>query len=82
MDVICVDDDMFDNVAGEEMRGLLIKKLAALEDREREIIVMRYGLNGSAPMPQREVAAVCGISRSYVSSDRNEGIEKLRAMLE
>ena len=40
---------------------------AGLEDREREIVVLRYGLAGNPPMPQREVAGKLGISRSYVS---------------
>ncbi len=82
MDVICVEDDMFDNVAGEEMRRLLVKYLGNLEQRERDILVMRYGLNGNQPMPQREVAAVCGISRSYVSRIEKKAIENLRAMFE
>ena len=38
-----------------------------LNDRERQIIVMRYGLDGGEPLTQRETAEVLGISRSYVS---------------
>ncbi|MBR5445088.1 MAG: sigma-70 family RNA polymerase sigma factor [Clostridia bacterium] len=38
----------------------------SLEPREREIIILRYGLTGDTPMPQREVAKKLGISRSYV----------------
>ena len=38
-----------------------------LSDRERQIIVMRYGLDGDEPLTQRETAEVLGISRSYVS---------------
>ena len=49
-----------------------------LSDREREIIVMRYGLNGAAPLPQREVAEHLGISRSYVSRIEKSALEKLR----
>ncbi len=46
-----------------------IRKLVdtVLDDRQREIIVLRYGLNGYQPKTQREVAAYLGISRSYVS---------------
>ena len=40
--------------------------VSSLEDREKEIIVLRYGLAGSAPLPQREVAKKLHISRSYV----------------
>lgn len=38
-----------------------------LSPRERHIVTLRYGLNGCDPLPQREVAAALGISRSYVS---------------
>lgn len=41
-----------------------------LDDREREIVCLRYGLNGRAPLTQREVAQLLGISRSYVSRRR------------
>ena len=38
-----------------------------LSPREKHILTLRYGLNGHDPLPQREVAAELGISRSYVS---------------
>ena len=38
----------------------------ALEPREAEILVCRYGLYGTAPMTQREISKKLGISRSYV----------------
>lgn len=37
-----------------------------LSPREKHILTLRYGLNGHDPLPQREVAAALGISRSYV----------------
>ncbi len=51
-----------------------------LSQREAEIIHMRYGLDGVPPCTQREAAAVCGISRSYVSRRRNvsDGLEALQ----
>ena len=54
-----------------------------LDDRERRIIRMRYGLGGKPPLAQREVAAALGISRSYVSRLEKSALEKLhRAMSE
>ena len=50
----------------------------ALCDRERQIIVLRYGLSGRRPMTQREVAAMLGISRSYVSRIEKSALQKLR----
>ena len=57
-----------------------IKRLvdSELEDREREIIVLRYGLCGYKPLTQREVAAHLGISRSYVSRIEKRALNILR----
>ncbi|MBQ8207113.1 MAG: RNA polymerase sporulation sigma factor SigK [Clostridia bacterium] len=52
-----------------------------LSDRERKIIILRYGLSGKEPMPQREVAERLGISRSYVSRIEKGALEKLREAL-
>ena len=82
MDVICVDDDMFENVANSEMSSLIRTHLTSLTPKEREIIELRYGLTGKPPMPQREVAQLCGISRSYVSRIEKKALEKLKKLLE
>ena len=49
----------------------------ALDKREKEIIVMRYGLMGHRPRTQREVAKRLGISRSYVSRIEKKALAKL-----
>jgi len=54
---------------------------AGLDPREREIVVLRYGLTGGNPMPQREVARKLGISRSYVSRIEKAALEKIRQVL-
>ena len=82
MDVICVDEDMFEDLAGRELCGMLRSRVQLLEPREREIINLRYGLNGGQPLPQREVAKKLGISRSYVSRIEKKAIERLRELLE
>ena len=68
MDVIAVDDDMLEELdtrdACEKVRQCV---QTCLSPRERKIITLRYGLGGQAPHTQREIAAQCGISRSYVS---------------
>lgn len=53
-----------------------------LSGRELEIIVQRYGLYGSRPCTQNEVAEKLGISRSYVSRIEKKAIEKLKKMYE
>mgnify|MGYP002799852346 CR=1 FL=1 len=71
MDVIAVDDDMLEELdtrdACEKVRESV---QSCLSPRERKIITLRYGLGGQAPHTQREIAAQCGISRSYVSQRR------------
>ena len=71
MDVIRVDDNMLEELdtrdACEKVRECV---QTCLSPRERKIITLRYGLGGQAPHTQREIAAQCGISRSYVSRRR------------
>lgn len=51
---------------------------SALDDRERRVILLRYGLNNTEPLPQHEVARLLGISRSYVSRIEKKALAKLR----
>ena len=55
---------------------------SCLDDRERMVITLRYGLNDDRPMTQREIAARCGISRSYVSRIEKKALEKLETAME
>ena len=68
MDVISVDDDMLENLDARDS-CIQVRKLVqeCLEEREKMIITMRYGLDNKPPRTQREIAAESGISRSYVS---------------
>lgn len=80
MDIIKVDDTIADDI---DLR-IKLEKVSAdiksvLNKREREIIVLRYGLASEAPLTQREVAEKLGISRSYVSRIEKTSLEKLRA---
>lgn len=50
---------------------------SVLKPREREIIILRFGLNNSKPLTQNEVAKIFGISRSYVSRIETKAISKL-----
>ncbi len=53
-----------------------------LDDREREIIKWRYGLDGDEPKTQQEIAKMLNISRSYVSRIEKRAILKLREAIE
>ena len=83
MDVLAQEDDMLDNISMLETRNSVRKYIdTCLDSREAEIIKKRYGLGGQRPLTQREVAAECGISRSYVSRIEKKALEKLRAAFE
>ena len=83
MDVIGVDDtmleDLYDRDSARRLRRLVKE---CLTQRESEVIRLRYGLGGTVPLTQREIASTFGISRSYVSRIEKRALEKLRAELE
>ena len=83
MDVVAEDCDLLEQVVQQEKVAQLRRALrSCLTEQEREVICLRYGLEGYAPRRQREVAEKTGISRSYVSRIEKRALEKLRAMLE
>ena len=65
----------------EDIRNLYYA-LNKLSKREREIIIMRYGLFGVEPLTQKEVADKMGISQSYISRLEKRIIEKMRQEIE
>jgi len=68
MDVVGVDDTMLDDIHDRDSALRLHQIIRErLTTREAEIIRLRYGLGGTIPLTQREIAASFGISRSYVS---------------
>ena len=83
MDVVGVEDTMLDDLYDRDS-ALRLHKLVqtALSPREAEIIRLRYGLGGTIPLTQREVASSFGISRSYVSRIEKHALEKLRLALD
>jgi len=82
MDVVKVDDTMLEDL---DLRDACLKVrrcLSCLTPRERHIIRLRYGLDDQQPLTQREIAVLCGISRSYVSRIEKKALEKLREAYE
>ena len=83
MDVIQVDDNMLEELsakdAGKAVRACVQE---CLDEREKLVVTLRYGLTGAHPLTQREVAKQCGISRSYVSRIEKKALEKLRVRME
>lgn len=82
LDIISVDDTIADDIDSKTKAEAAMKVISRdLSERERKIIVSRYGLDGSAPLAQREVAAMLGISRSYVSRIEKAALEKIQKKL-
>ncbi len=68
LDTICSEEDLFEELSTRELHGQLRALVErVLTPREKLVVTLRYGLDGNAPLTQREIAAQCGISRSYVS---------------
>ena len=82
MDVISAPDTIAEDLdlklMSEKARRVI---RSCLDERERQIIVMRYGLDGRKPLTQRELAAALDISRSYVSRIEKSALEKIRERL-
>lgn len=80
MDLLSIDDDFADNLDKKLNLQKINKYLTeTLTKRELQIINLRYGLNGSKPLTQREVSSIMDISRSYVSRIEKKALEKLKA---
>ena len=83
MDVVAEDCDLLEQICSREMAGQLRRAIeGCLTPQEKQVIILRYGLDGQSPKRQREVAQVTGISRSYVSRIEKRALGKLRAALE
>ena len=78
-DILGSDDDRISyEIEQMEERVLIRKAVASLHEREREIIELRYGMNGKRELTQKEVADKLGISQSYISRLEKKIIARLR----
>lgn len=79
MDVIAVDDDIVERIdtkfKSEKLQQYINEEL---DEREKTVIELRYGLNGHKEKTQREIAAMLNISRSYISRIETKALKKLR----
>ena len=82
MDVVCSDEDLFERLSDQEIYCKLYEKIdSCLDERERKVILLRYGIGNRTAMTQNEVAQLCGISRSYVSRIEKKALKKLEKEL-
>jgi len=83
MDLFAEDDTIVDDLDLKFKTGQLRQYIReVLSPREEQIILLRYGIGGRKPLPQREVAKRLGISRSYVSRIEKKALESLRKRFE
>ena len=82
-DILGSDEEpVIQELEATEERLALHRAVARLEERERFIIELRFGLNGQKEMTQSEVADLLGISQSYISRLEKKILKKLRSFLE
>lgn len=78
-DILGTDNDMVYNMIEDEVdKQLLILAMKKLNNREREIVELRFGLNGQGEKTQKEVADMLGISQSYISRLEKRIIKRLK----
>ena len=80
-DIISEDDRIIETIAGKISTEAMLKAINEdLDEREKTVIVLRYGLK-NPPLTQKETAARLGISRSYVSRIEKKALTVLREKL-
>ena len=72
------EDEVCRALEDDAERRVLMEAVSTLEGREREIILLRFGLAGGQEYTQKEVADMLGISQSYISRLEKRIIERLR----
>ena len=79
MDVMSVEDDILDTINTKiNLEKLYTYMNEVLDDREKEILALRFGLNNESPLTQREIASKLNISRSYVSRIEKRALSLLK----
>lgn len=78
-DILGTENDTVYNLIEDEVdKQLLVIALKSLNDREKEIVRLRFGLNGTREKTQKEVADMLGISQSYISRLEKKIIKRLK----
>ena len=81
-DILGTDPDIVTRGLDEELnKNIVAQEINKLSPRDREIIVMRYGLVTGEEKTQKEVAEILGISQSYISRIEKKVIKKIKAVV-
>src|SRR6056297_2666514 len=79
-DLVFSDDyeEPFDSMFQVNLRDILAKSMEELSERERKILVLRFGLNGYSPLTLEEIGKIMGITRERVRQIQNKAITRMR----
>jgi len=81
-DVLGTEEDIVTKPIENELdKYLMYREVSKLNPRDRNIIELRYGLNGKSEKTQKEVAMLLGISQSYISRIEKKVIKKLSSII-
>ena len=81
-DVLGTDPDIVTKGIEEETeKSLMINEVLHLKPRDRDIMILRYGLMGNEELTQKEVAEKLGISQSYISRIEKKVIKRLKTLV-
>lgn len=81
-DVLGTDSDIVTKGLDEEIdKNMMLEEIEKLNVRDKEIIELRYGLNGKSELTQKDVASLLGISQSYISRIEKKVIRKLKTVI-
>ncbi len=81
-DILGTDKDIVTKgIEEENNKNLMLNEITRLEPRDRDIIILRYGLMGHKELTQKEVAIKLGISQSYISRIEKKIIKRLKTIV-
>ena len=79
MEIIAIDDTIVDDIDTKNKLKILANLINNIQDeRDKTIIIKRYGLDGQQPLTQKEIAKSLNISRSYVSRIEKRILDELK----
>lgn len=81
-DIIGTEKDLIsNNIEEKDDKKIIIKEILGLKPRDKEIMLLRYGLLGNDEYTQKEVAEKLGISQSYISRIEKKVIKRIRNVI-
>ena len=82
-DILGTEEDIVDKEFETTLdKKVLAREITKLPSRDRQIMIMRYGLNNTQEYTQKEVAEILGISQSYISRIEKKVIKRLRQVMQ